>query len=333
MRSLLQQTTLAITAVLVLISCATQTQAVDGELEGDDNPLSYGRQFMDRVAASNGLSKPVWYKGGRSDLSFATVVYNNNQPGFLKCTFEGGEKAAFTRLELARENLKGINVAYRNYVALPVGSVPVPESESPSKQAGNCFVYRFVNGIKLRDYALMKNYADRLIAYNQIMPQILKGSIYLYNAGIIHKDLSSANIMVYGQTPEQLSASIIDFDMIGLLPDTKTPLVASILSQGVNPSTTGSYLCDGFNKAPLKYILSSVNKGIVSNPQMNPNQIRRTVAQRIQQTDAFQHQNNDPRLAKAIDAYISLAEISKILSSSTDCTGLMIALTTVYGPR
>ncbi|KAI8056738.1 hypothetical protein BDF22DRAFT_209305 [Syncephalis plumigaleata] len=331
MRSLLHQTTLAITAVFVLISCVTQTQAVDGELEGRDNPNSYGRQYMNGIAAaSNGRLQLEWLGGGRSDLSFATVKYNNNQLGFMKCTKEADEKAAFTRLELARENLKGINVAYRNYVALPVGSVPVPESESPSKQAGNCFVYRYINGVKLEEYNEDKDYADQLISMNRVMPQILKGSIYLYNAGIIHEDLSSANVMVYGQTPEQLTASIIDFDMIGLLPPNKPRIEANIVPKGINPGSLGDYFCNSFNMAPLNFIPGDVLQGIVTNPQMNIDQIRGMIAQRIQKIDGVLP-SSQVKLRKAIDAFISLRQVATILSSSKDCASLLVALSLVYG--
>jgi hypothetical protein len=62
------------------------------------------------------------------------------------------------------KKLGGINEECRNYVAYPLTRIPVPES--PSQPAGGCFIYHYINGIKLVEYTKGKSYAQRLIICN-----------------------------------------------------------------------------------------------------------------------------------------------------------------------
>ncbi|KAI8048091.1 hypothetical protein BDF22DRAFT_704300, partial [Syncephalis plumigaleata] len=178
-----------------------------------------------------------------------------------------------------------------------------------------------------------KNYADQLISINRVMPQLLKGSIYLYNAGITHTDLYAKNVMVQGQDPEQLAAFIVDFDSIGLLPNTRTPLVASSLSQGVNPSTTSPYYCNGFNKELFKLIPNEINPNTRMNPQAIVPNDPKIIGQYIQQRTGGVPQLDKVKLQKAINAFTSLRQVATILLSSKDCIGLLAALAAAYGPR
>ncbi|KAI8058484.1 hypothetical protein BDF22DRAFT_652551 [Syncephalis plumigaleata] len=68
---------------------------------------------------------------------------------------------------------------------------------------------------KPRHYEYFKRHtiSQAYIATSQILPEIIKGAIYLYNAGIIHRDLYQKNIMLEknpaGGKP---IVKIIDFD-------------------------------------------------------------------------------------------------------------------------
>ncbi|KAI8053042.1 hypothetical protein BDF22DRAFT_500647 [Syncephalis plumigaleata] len=187
MRSLLHQTTLAITAVLVLISCATQTQAVGTAVTGNPDPNLYARSFFTKqVAANEGLLNLQWISGDRTS-SAAQLTYNG-EPAYMTCIVGYSDNGAFRALVSVQDTLKGANEEYRNYVKDPVKPIAVPAG--PSQTAGNCFVYRNVAGMYLEQFIQPKSYADRLVTLNQVMPQILKGSIYLYNAGIKQIDLN-----------------------------------------------------------------------------------------------------------------------------------------------
>ncbi|KAI8050409.1 hypothetical protein BDF22DRAFT_735055 [Syncephalis plumigaleata] len=210
MRSLLHQTTLTITAVLALISCATQTQAVGVKVGGNPDGKLYARNFIEQVAAKEGISIMEWTDGEADTFSFAKVMHGR-KPGFMTCIVGNRDKAAFEALVSAQTTLKGANEEYRNYVKDPVKSIPVPAG--PSQQAGNCFVYRNVNGDRLWSFIRSRsNYADRLVTLNQVMPQLLKGSIYLYNAGIRHIDLILDYTTVLQQPTGQLKATMFGFD-------------------------------------------------------------------------------------------------------------------------
>ncbi|KAI8054218.1 hypothetical protein BDF22DRAFT_775003 [Syncephalis plumigaleata] len=334
MHSLLHHRTLTLiaTTVLALISCVAQTQAVGGHLTGPDNPNSYARQYMDRVAASEGLSRPKWYGGGTNEISFAQVFYNNNQPGFLKCNHEEKEEKAFEALVAARDRLTGINKEYRNHVALPVKRIKIPQL--PTQPKGNCFVYRFIGGDELLDYMFNKDYAEELISINLIMPQMLKGFIYLYNAGIAQRDLNKGNIMVQGQLPGPLHAFVIDFDIVEALPRNRRLIDINPRPTMGNGGSTDPYDCGVFYQAPLRYMPAGLDRSITLNVQTpTPLEERMKIQQLIIQRVKHSPQPTKDVLDKAIDAYISLSQVATILTRSTNCASLITALKKVYRRR
>ncbi|KAI8056246.1 hypothetical protein BDF22DRAFT_774468 [Syncephalis plumigaleata] len=160
MRLLFCYTTLAIATIVVLVSYATQTLAIRGGLTGGQNPGSYARRYMDQVAAKEGLSKPRWYEGGTAYISFARVNYNG-QSGFMKCAPNNDEEKAFELLMAARETLTGSYAAYRDLVAYPLKRIRINTGDV--RFDGNCYVYRYINGVTLEDYWKGKLYAERLL--------------------------------------------------------------------------------------------------------------------------------------------------------------------------
>ncbi|KAI8053209.1 hypothetical protein BDF22DRAFT_775887 [Syncephalis plumigaleata] len=291
MRSLFHPNTLTITtAVLALISCATHTQALEGRLTGPDNPNSYGRQYMNQVAANEGLSKPVWYGGGTNEFSFAKVTYNR-QAGFLKCIPRNDEQTAFDRLLAARETLTGINGEYRDHVAYPLTRVE-----------------------ELWDYLIKKDYGERTVFINQIMPQILKGSIYLYNAGIKHKDLHVGNIMVQEQANGQLKAIIIDFDKVEILPHNRQLInINTAPTMGIT-GPSSPYFCYNFHQAPLTYIPFVIEKGMLLDRQNITPDDRMKIREHIKERAKKSPQATEENLDKAVDAYVTLLRVAAILA-------------------
>jgi ribulose 1,5-bisphosphate carboxylase large subunit-like protein len=69
----------------------------------------------------------------------------------------------------------GNNAECRDNVAYPLKRIRV--GRSLSQFAGNCFVYRYIDGIQLGDFMFGKDYVEHLLITNQIMPQLIKGYI------------------------------------------------------------------------------------------------------------------------------------------------------------
>ncbi|KAI8050535.1 hypothetical protein BDF22DRAFT_695482 [Syncephalis plumigaleata] len=153
MRSLLHQTTLTIIAVLVLISCATQTQAIGVSIDENSDPNLYARNHIDAVATRKGLSNVQWLGGKSGASSFARLMYGG-EPAFMTCMAGDRDRAAFEALVNARTTLKGANEEYRNYVKYPLTSVQVPALQS--QPAGNCFIYRYIGGPALWPFIFSK---------------------------------------------------------------------------------------------------------------------------------------------------------------------------------
>ncbi|KAI8051030.1 hypothetical protein BDF22DRAFT_656979 [Syncephalis plumigaleata] len=197
MRSLLHQTTLTITAVLVLISCATQTQAAGGPDIRIQGQSLYARSFFTKEkAAEEGLSDLQWFGKVGSATSFATLTYDG-KPAYMACTTKDNYKLGFEALVSARTTLKGANEEYRNYVKNPLK--PVEVTAGPSRPAGYCFVYRNIGGMHLEQFMEHKNYADRLVILSQIMPQILKGKLLIYAIQSTHVDTDLRKVMIEQQ--------------------------------------------------------------------------------------------------------------------------------------
>ncbi|KAI8048977.1 hypothetical protein BDF22DRAFT_239454 [Syncephalis plumigaleata] len=77
-----------------------------------------------------------------------------------------------------------------------------------------CHLYSFIDGVLLEDYFAEKTAAQAFSIFAEILPEVIKASIYLYNAGIIHGDLLPKNIMVQkDQVGKIASVKIIDLDV------------------------------------------------------------------------------------------------------------------------
>ncbi|KAI8051006.1 hypothetical protein BDF22DRAFT_777723 [Syncephalis plumigaleata] len=313
MRSLLHQTTLAITAVLVLISCATQTQAA-GE----------------QKAAEEGLSHLRW--SGRVGGTFSSAeLRRGGEPAYMTCTTSDHEKAIFDALMGARD--RGANKEYSNYVKYPLRAIAVPEG--PAQPAGNCLIYHDIDAPFLEHVTRPQSYLDRLVFLNQVMPQLLKGFIYLFNAGIRHVDTDLRKVMLQQLPTGQSKATIFIFDVV------KRPLPPSELltintpSAKSSPNSPNPYVCKGFHQALLDYITKSVSLRVVKDPLNITPEDRMEIAQIINQKVRLAASTVPTKttLEEATNAYISVLQATAILVNGDDCSSFAAALRHMQGQQ
>ncbi|KAI9592413.1 hypothetical protein BDF19DRAFT_498595 [Syncephalis fuscata] len=116
----------------------------------------------------------------------------------------------------AKDKLTGLNELGKYNVQQPLYRFN-PDSKTL------CFIYNYVKGRTLKDFIEMRRSIydtsgkrstfDEIALLAQIIPQVLKGIIYLHRAGVVHMDLSIMNIMVYqNQNTHEITATIVDYD-------------------------------------------------------------------------------------------------------------------------
>ncbi|KAI8051974.1 hypothetical protein BDF22DRAFT_776806 [Syncephalis plumigaleata] len=324
MRSLLHQTTLTITAVLMLISCATQAQAIDGNIAGNPDSNLYASSHIERVAVEEGISDLEWIGGGVGrTFSTAQLTYGQ-EPAYMTCTTSNSEKAIFDALVAARNRV--VNKDYSNYVKNPLKFIPVPEG--PAQPAGNCFIYRNISGLYLEQFVQHKNYLDKLVILNQIIPQLLKGFIYLFNAGVTNIKLDLGKVRVQRQATGQLKVTISEFDVWRRpRPPIKqlyinTPPVTS------SPQSPSPYACRGYYQALDDYISDKVDLEIAENPLNLSSDERMRIEQDIERRvgPAAFRRLTGRKLENAVKVYISVLRMTTLSICGKDCTSFAVAL-------
>ncbi|KAI8053752.1 hypothetical protein BDF22DRAFT_681099, partial [Syncephalis plumigaleata] len=180
-----------------------------------------------------------------------------------------------------------------------------------SQLSGNCFIYRYIEGHELWKHLLGKNYAEQLDIINQVMPQLLQAFIYLYNAGIIHQDLSLANIMVKQEDSGQLSAVVFDFDKIGILPSGRKKLDIAIMPispiRGLNP-----YMCNNFNLLPSNFIRRAIPNALGQVTPEIPSKLDDYIKSIVASEGASFNPLTKEALISGRAAYISLLKVNRI---------------------
>ncbi|KAI8049236.1 hypothetical protein BDF22DRAFT_657878 [Syncephalis plumigaleata] len=114
-------------------------------------------------------------------LSLLLPRVSSKPEGFEVNIFEEAiaEVYAFNALVKAKKELKGVYATGRQNVMDPLHQFNFSESNGNS----------FINGVLLDDYFRKHTIAQAYITATKILPDIIRGLIYLYNAGIIHYDL------------------------------------------------------------------------------------------------------------------------------------------------
>ncbi|KAI8057687.1 hypothetical protein BDF22DRAFT_739095 [Syncephalis plumigaleata] len=87
---------------------------------------------------------------------------------------------------------------------------PVDINLADPKQMYVCHLYSFVKGMSLLDYFEKSTPAQAYIVTARILPDIIKGLLYLYNARIVHNDIAPRKQDSNGK----YIPKIIDYDLV-----------------------------------------------------------------------------------------------------------------------
>ncbi|KAI8049258.1 hypothetical protein BDF22DRAFT_778729 [Syncephalis plumigaleata] len=155
-----------------------------------------------------GLSDIRWCGGDGEKLNLARVTWNR-QGAFMKCSTLSNETPAFNALDKAKKALPILGAFGQQNVMDPLGKF---EFDGPNNPRYYCYIYGFIDGTPLEDYFKKHTISEAFIITAKILPDIIKGLIYLYNAGVIHGDMLPKNIMVQQGPNGEPIAKIIDFD-------------------------------------------------------------------------------------------------------------------------
>ncbi|KAI8051638.1 hypothetical protein BDF22DRAFT_691575 [Syncephalis plumigaleata] len=318
MRSLLHHTILLAAATLTLTSCISQTQAIAPLLIGKKLLGYYATHLVTESAMNNGntpegktpegaasegntlegkITNVEWLPTNSDEVSYAKVKYNG-QNAFMKCA-PGASDKPFTNLDLASRELTGPDAEYRGYVTPPLHYTTVlPNS---SRHHGYCSVYSYTNTVTLEQYLTGKNYAQKLIALNRIMPQITKGFIYLYNANVSYKHFNT-NGKCW-----QLTAMLIGFDATLANSGNK-----QMLNRNTTPAkatdTRNSYKCDVLVNTLTDYITRSMLATPSTVSDKERERIKQSISSQIAKEKTTLGSATNEEIEQATDAYIPFKE-------------------------
>ncbi|KAI8054556.1 hypothetical protein BDF22DRAFT_417106 [Syncephalis plumigaleata] len=232
----------------------------------------------------------------------------------------------------AKKKLKGSYGAFRDTVAYPLKRIKV-EADGASRPLGNCYVYRYIDGVLLWKYISKENYAEQLITMDETTPQMLQAFIYLYNAGIKHRDIHAGNVLVKKERFGKVKSVLFDFDRVEWFPKSR-----KLLDVNTRPTKdfgfSHDYACNNFQKAPLLHILGTIPMDADIQSHAIIPEDRNKIKQYIKETVASQktapQRLTKTKLEAATKAYISLHRVVKIARQSQDCSSFVAALKTVY---
>ncbi|KAI8052952.1 hypothetical protein BDF22DRAFT_733842 [Syncephalis plumigaleata] len=167
---------------------------------------TFSKQYVETYKDNLFLSNIRWGGGDGDQLSFARVNWNGHD-AFMKCDKASEEVDAFNALkELKRKLEKG---ELSNDYATGRENVMDPLHQFGFNEAGQIFI----EGMNLKDYLKNNNNVNIYKRATKILPDIIKGLMYLYNAGIIYHDGLIHNIMIQlTPTGEIAGVKIIDLD-------------------------------------------------------------------------------------------------------------------------
>ncbi|KAI8055107.1 hypothetical protein BDF22DRAFT_732425 [Syncephalis plumigaleata] len=120
------------------------------------------------------------------------------------------EVYAFEALNEAKDKLKGDYAAGQENVMDPLHRFDFYEEKHIRYF---CHLYSFIHGETLKEYLKKQTVTQSFITVAEVLPKIIKGAIYLYNAGIIHNDMFPKNIMLQLDSNRRIvGVKIIDLD-------------------------------------------------------------------------------------------------------------------------
>ncbi|KAI8048680.1 hypothetical protein BDF22DRAFT_658215 [Syncephalis plumigaleata] len=141
-----------------------------------------------------GLSDIRWCGGNKYELRLARVIWNN-QIAFMKCDRASIEIRAFNALKNMKEGLDTMDLKKKLDPVYAIGRQNVMdplhqfEFYEENRTRYFCYLYSYIDGTVLPEYFKKHTISHAFITAAKILPEVIKGAIYLYNAGIIHEDL------------------------------------------------------------------------------------------------------------------------------------------------
>ncbi|KAI8050312.1 hypothetical protein BDF22DRAFT_745639 [Syncephalis plumigaleata] len=176
-----------------------------------DNTLlrTFVQQYVETNKNDFGLSNIRWggEDGGSSRL--ARVNWKKHD-AFMKCDTTSSESSAFREMMKAKKDLKGFHKIGRHNVITPLHQFGF-DGNDDIRYA--CHLYNYIRGETLDDYFRRHTISKAFITAAKILPGIIRGLIYLYNANLIHHDMFPKNIMIQKNSLGRIAGvKIIDMD-------------------------------------------------------------------------------------------------------------------------
>ncbi|KAI8053336.1 hypothetical protein BDF22DRAFT_743259 [Syncephalis plumigaleata] len=194
---------------------------------GDFPITTFAQKYVEANKGTLELSNIRW-GGGNGELRLARVIWKQKD-AFMKCdkvpdnphqSHIINEVKAFNALMTAKNSLTNDYAIGRENVMDPLHRFAFTENGpadinlADPKQMYVCHLYSFIGGVILKDYIKASTNAQAYIAAAKILPDIIKGLMYLYNAGILYKDKLIHNVMLQLDSGRNVvGAKIIDLDV------------------------------------------------------------------------------------------------------------------------
>ncbi|KAI8052816.1 hypothetical protein BDF22DRAFT_776208 [Syncephalis plumigaleata] len=237
----------------------------------------------------------------------------------------------FENLELASHSLVGPDAEYSNYVAAPLGVIQIIADIAPNN--GCCFIYRYNDGITLEQYLAKRNYAEQLIALNQVMPQVIKGSIYLYNTDVTYTGLQRDEIIIQeDKKTGKLTAMLASaYQTFSFRQGTLKLNDKTTRANGANSQVL--YNCNGFQKAYTLILKGFISVLFLQHPPNFSAEERIDIEAKVKRAaNKKMHLRSvsDIVIKQATEAYIVFLKASYLANNGKDCSSLVATLQALY---
>ncbi|KAI8050782.1 hypothetical protein BDF22DRAFT_106242 [Syncephalis plumigaleata] len=235
-----------------------------------DHPIdTFAQRYVMGHQRKLGLSNIRWSGGNDENLRLARVVWDK-QDAFMKCDIATNEVDAFKALWKAKKKLTGVYTKGRENVMDPLYQFDFYE-ENGSRYF--CHLYSFINGVLLENYLEERTFSQAYILASEILIEVIKGSIYLYNAGILQDDLLPKNIMLVQDSNRKIiGVKIIDLDATSVIKKEKDWKLINLSDEEYLSPNPRQYdkSCDELKRTIAKFLLVFVSLKQGENP-FDPN--------------------------------------------------------------
>ncbi|KAI9594835.1 kinase-like domain-containing protein [Syncephalis fuscata] len=223
-----QGSLVAMLSAMLCIITTTAYLATATPLNGQISIDGYANEFMGQTLnGKSAFGKPglsIYKPLGSSDKTGINLAIgeHNRRMAFIKCVDRREtekdssnleavqrEKMAFGMLYSALKTLNGEQASGRRYVSEPYTFFDYKKD--------TCFVYSYDGEINLLEYIdRIKDIKEKIRVLKIVIYQIINGSAYIVNAGLVHNDIKPENIMISFPNPknrQEPKATLVDFDI------------------------------------------------------------------------------------------------------------------------